>query len=235
MARDSDHLAQGFTGMADKTECTRRLRIARISLRVLVMGVGLLCLILGIKANRASKQRNAVAAILASGGRVSYEHVAFVGNREFEKRGKTVPKLAAFLDDYLPHDWVYDVKGVALFGEGCNDDVLSHVGELSSLESLGLWASAETPSRHGFGGRADSKAPRSGVSDEGLKSLASLRNLDSISFLGNSLTDEAVPVLMSFPALKRVQIDFGPGGSKVTRDAYAKLERDLEKRGPSKF
>lgn len=202
----------------------------RFSLRMLAVGLTVLCVAMGRKANNVAKQRNAVAAILASGGRITYEHSVQFGNREYPIRGQSPSKVSALLSRYIPHDWLYSVEGVALFGDACNDNMLKHVSELSSLKELGLWAAAEPPVDRGFGGTDNPKLPRSGVSDNGLNVLSSLNNLESITFLGNSLTDNAVQTLMTFPALKTVQMDIEPYGSAVSPEAHSTLQIELAER-----
>ena len=198
----------------------------RFTLRVSILALTVACVYLGVKANRVAKQRRAVKAILSSGGRVVYDHKARLGERVYS----TVDgPLSQILDD----DWFYSVEHVTLFGAGCNNAVLRHVGALTSVRGVNLWAWADAPHEGYIGETTNQYQPRAGVTDDGLKALATLPNLEFISFMGNRITDEGIEQLKEFPALKTVMLVDGDSRSepsRVSQDAKASLKRALKYR-----
>lgn len=60
-------------------------RAFRYSLRLVLLAMTMCCVFLGIEANRIAKQRRAVAAILAAGGRVVYEHKTRISGRTYSR------------------------------------------------------------------------------------------------------------------------------------------------------
>jgi hypothetical protein len=67
------------------------------------------------------------------------------------------------------------------------------------------------------------------VTDEVLAVLASLPNLEHVSFLGNQITDAGLEHLKKCPRLASVQIDLDRG-SLVSREAHESLLAHISKR-----
>jgi hypothetical protein len=209
--------------------CSRAKFRLRFSLRTLLLVVTVASVWLGYQADRVTKQRHAVAAILAAGGRVTYTHKTVLGGRSYS----TLPAHLRLLDD----DWFFSVEGVTLYGPGCNDEVLAHVADLPSITKLALWAWAVAPidgpvAKDGQGYLQ--WLPRDGVTDDGIAVLASLPNLEHVSFLGNRITDKGLEHLRKCPRLTSVQIDFGPDCG-ISRQAYKSLLADCSQRGGVRF
>ena len=192
----------------------------RFTLRASLVLLTLACVYMGVKSNRVAQQRRAVNAILSAGGRVTYAHETKLGERVYSTVDR---RLAQKLDD----DWFFSVEGVTLYGDGCTDEVAKHVGKLTSLKRVALWAWAEAPRDGPIGGSANTTQPRAGVTDKGVEYLAELPKLEHISFLGNRVTDAAIKQLKDFPALNSVQVDLDKG-SEVSREAYDSLMEALE-------
>lgn len=110
------------------TTVTRRPRLRlRFSLRSLLLLMGACAVALGLWANRAERQRRAVAAIRAAGGQVLYD---------FQATGDQAP-YPAWLGSLLPDDYLAELDAVWL-PPSATDDHLRPVGELTSLRRLSL-------------------------------------------------------------------------------------------------
>lgn len=191
----------------------------RMTLRVMLVLLGIGCLSLGYLANKASQQRAAVKAILQAGGRVRYEKVP-ENNRD--------PTLTErLLYPVLGDDWFYDVRAVTLYGDGCCDETLKHVVALPNVEDLSLWPSSVPPTNGTIIG--NSTPSGAGVTDDGLSSLRTMRNLRSISLDGNRFSDRGLEYLKECPNLIRAQVDYSQN-SKVTKDAYHSLMGTIHSR-----
>ena len=118
-------------GMANAKWNLRRL--FQFSLLTVIVCLTVACVALGIVARRVDRQRNAVAAILKAGGRVSYEHSIALGSSiHYESATPT------WFRRQLGEDWFSKVEGVTLYGGGCNDRTLQDVKELPSLRRIAL-------------------------------------------------------------------------------------------------
>src|SRR5262245_41378889 len=102
-----------------------RLSVRALMALVLAIGGGL-----GWFVHRAQLQRDAVAAILRAGGRVSYDWQWNNGRRI--AKGK--PRWPGWLVDRLGPDYFADVTRVDLAPRG-TDEVLAYVGHLGRLQS----------------------------------------------------------------------------------------------------
>jgi hypothetical protein len=155
----------------DAQPLRRRLRLPHYSLRSLLLAVTLLCVALGFWVNGAERQRRAVAAVLAAGGTVQYEHeqgVAF-----------------AVAGEFPGPDWLCRLLGVDYFADVIYARVppskysrvppdvtaaaIAQVGGLTSLKALDL---SETP-----------------LSDADLAGLSGLHRLKGLSLSGTQITD----------------------------------------------
>lgn len=116
----------GRTMLAITVDRRPRLRL-RFSLRSLLMVMGACGVVLGLWANRAERQRRAVAAIRAAGGQVLYD---------FQAIGDEAP-YPVWLSSLLPDDYLADPDAVWL-PPSATDDHLRPVGELTSLRRLSL-------------------------------------------------------------------------------------------------
>jgi len=103
-----------------KWKLRRLFQFSLLSVLVCLTAAGL---VLGIVAWRVDRQRNAVAAILKVGGRVSYEDSTALGTSIHWDKSVTT----TWLRRQLGEDWFSSVHGVTLYGSGCNDSTLQQV------------------------------------------------------------------------------------------------------------
>ena len=201
-----------------------RRSLFRFSLRFLFVCLTVLCIAVGLYARRVERQRSAVRAILQAGGRVTYEHKMVIGLRSHQRKKITVPAWAL---NALGDDWFYPVTGVTLYGAGCNDKALRNVENLPSVKGLALWPWAVAPEGGLMGGNVV-QGPLAGVTDDGLKVLSKLPQLEHVSFLGNRVTDAGLEQLRRHPKLNSVQIS--PSDSLATKNGCKSLQDELLKR-----
>jgi hypothetical protein len=143
---------------------------------VLTLGVGI-----GWFVRRAQVQRDAVAAILRAGGRVSYDWEWNNGRRI--AKGK--PRWSGWLVDCLGIDYFADVTRVNLAARG-TDEVLTHVGHLSRLQSLNAMASD--------------------VTDVGMAHLDELPRLQELELAYTRVSDASLPQLKRLTGLRKLDL-----------------------------
>jgi hypothetical protein len=165
---------------------------------VLVMGVGL-----GWVVRSARIQRDAVAAILASGGSVSYDWEWSPGKGPITKGEPWAPR---WLVDRLGVDHFGSVVMVTL-GPQATDAVMAHVGTLRKLDCL-IAANA------------------TGITDAGVAHLRSLVRLDHLDLNKTSATGACLADLAGLTRLHSLHLH----GLPVDDDDLANLARmtDLE-------
>jgi hypothetical protein len=108
---------------------TPKRRWAQFSLASMFVVVTVLCVWLLVVVNRAHRQRDAVAAIEALGGRVVYTQPG-------QGASEAIPK--PFLRRWLPRDYFNDVREVILAGTQVTETGLAHLQRLTRLRSLSL-------------------------------------------------------------------------------------------------
>jgi len=194
------------------------------SLRTLMIVTAVAALWLGIKTNQVRRQRVAVAAIKASGGRVIYDFQRQgAGQKQDEK--PPAPKWLRDLigDDYFQSvvavDWDHEQKLKAddlrwlrdlpklddlnLNYTNVDDEGLAHLRELTSLKHLCLEQCVN-------------------VTDHGLSHLDKLKNLEELALLSTSCSDEAIrKYVPQFERLKYLDV----AGIPITRDTAMEFLR----------
>lgn len=101
----------------------------RFGLRTLLVAVAALCLTLGIASDRAYRQKCAVEAIVARGGKVSYR-----------EPGAWTPSWRA----WPVRDFFEPVSSVFWAGASIDDDDLIHLRSLRGLRTLSLTSTSVT-------------------------------------------------------------------------------------------
>jgi hypothetical protein len=199
-------------------------RLFQFSLLSAIVFLTVAGLMLGILARRVERQRTAVAEILKVGGTVSYEDSVASGSSIHREKAIT----PMWLRKQLGEDWFSSVHAVQLHGAGCNDLTLQQVKKLPSVRRIALWAwSTPPPEDNPTGPRSAKKGPLAGISDEGLKILRSMPNLEHVSFLGNGISDSGLKHLHNHPKLRSIQLGPGPSDSHCTKEGIAELLKSL--------
>ena len=143
-----------------------RRRWFQYSLRTLLVLVTVLCVWLAVTANRARKQREAVAAIEAVGGVVYYEYQTKSGQK---------PPGPKWLRELIGDEYFVSVVLVDFNETQVTDAGLMHLKGLTKLELLYL--------------------NRTQITDAGLEHLKGLTNLEDLWLNGTQVTDEGVKKL----------------------------------------
>jgi hypothetical protein len=202
---------------ANPTPSRGKRRWVQFSLRTFVVVVGLIAVWLGWLVNSATRQREAVRAILARGGTIAYDY-------QYDARGRRLPNgkpsrpvwLQRILDDNYFHQVVLvglDVdevgNGVAptdedlvhierlpklrflyLGGGSISDDGLRHLQNLTDLHLLVLWANP--------------------ISGEGLGHLRHLKKLRHLDLSQTLVTDDKLKCLEFLTGLERIDLPNNP-------------------------
>jgi hypothetical protein len=161
---------------------------------------------LGWMIHRVRLQREAVAAIQASGGRVLYNWER--KNRNPVPNGK--PWWPKWLVDYIGVDYFGDVIFVEL-GEKGSDAEMIHIGRLRRLEELYLQVSAA------------SHDPVSRLTDEGMRHVAGLNRLRTLLLSSNRVGDAGLVHLQALTGLDELTILM----TQATPDGVAGLQKSL--------
>jgi hypothetical protein len=155
-----------------------RVQLSVRALMALVLALGGS---LGWFVQRAQVQRDAVAAILRAGGRVSYDWQWNNGRRIV--KGK--PRWPGWLVDRLGPNNFADVTRVDLAARG-TDEVLAYVGHLSRLQSLNVMAST--------------------VTDAGMAHLDGLTRLQALTLAYTRVSDASLPHLKRLTGLRKLDL-----------------------------
>lgn len=171
--------------MAQSAAKNPRRRWLQFSLRSLLVALTLFGILLGGWVNRATRQREAVAAIRAAHGEVGYDYQRTQYSYSIEQAG--APDR---LSNWLGIDYFHSVVVIALGGSltpaaTFNDDVRAKIGDLSRTEILRLGP---------------------GVTDSNLASIEGLRNVRYLTIQSPQLTDAGLIHLASLKRLLQVEI-----------------------------
>lgn len=163
----------------------------------------------GVRVWRAGKQREAVAAILADGGRVTYD---------YQKEGKASPAAPAWLRRLVGDDVFAHVVSAQVVG---NTD-LAFLEDLPSLEELDLAAAVfeegELRRVAGLSRLRKLDVSNSSISNEGLKQLVALPRLEELSLAGSAIGDDELRTLKGFTQLRILDLgNSGIGGRDLKR------------------
>jgi hypothetical protein len=169
--------------MEKVSEAKPSRRPLRLSVRALMVTVLLLALALGWMVQRVQVQREAVAAIRASGGSVVYDWQRIPGKRIDIKAEPNAPK---WLVERLGVDYFGDVV-VASLGNNPGDADLDRVGRLAKLVTIQIGQSNE-------------------ITDAGLAHLAGLIYLENLSLRGTKVTGPGLANLRSMTRLKTLSL-----------------------------
>jgi hypothetical protein len=199
-----------------------RISLGAFLALVLVIGVWLGWI---IRSERA--QREAVAAITRSGGRVWYEWE--IEDGRFYDREIHCP-WPKWLVDQVGVDYLGNVTRVEFFQRGSDAD-LAHIGNLGRLEELLLIDSPVTDSGLAHLRRSTTLKrlflPGTRISDSGLAYLKRLTRLEVLSLKDTAVTDAGLAHLKGLSALEQVHAgdkQFTDSGVRELRKSLPKLE-----------
>lgn len=181
--------------MESKSPRRRRLRITlRLSMAlVLVLGI-----LMGWQVNKARKQKEAVAAVKASGGSVRY-HWEFVNGKLAKGTQPNAPKWMRRL---LGDEFFQEIVQVNLHTTVDNSTGKRH--ELASVDRaddlLALLGNHQEIRMLSLQGRQ--------VTDESLRSIGQLENLEHLQiFYAGRVTDDGIAHLVGLKVLNSIHID----------------------------
>ena len=181
-----------------------RRRWLSFTLRGLLIVFTALALTLGWYANRALRQRAAVAVILQKGGRISYSHNDFKAVPSPELA--TPPPLAGLLGI----DFVDTVTVAEFLGPQFNDDDLQLLDSLPRIHWLRIYETKVTGS--GFDHVARCRrvtwllVNHSPLTDEALPAIGRMRQLTTLHLVDTRLTDAQLHSLAPLTALQSLSL-----------------------------
>jgi len=174
-------------------------RLFRVSLRTALVIVTVLCIILAVKAKQIRDQKQAVDAILATGGRIYYDD---------ELDPETCAPASAtwtrrWLNKSLGREYVAKVSLVTLYPThvACADEQVEMLAGIPYLRNLAIWPG-------GIGSRStlDTSAP-GGLTDDGLRYIAThLPNLRHLSVTASTATTNGLEHLEKLDQLESLQL-----------------------------
>lgn len=180
-------------------DATAPRRRFQFSLRALLIAVTALAVWLGLEVNRVRRQREAVEAIIAAGGKVHYDYEMAPGRSNTPDAEPAAPR---WLRKLIGEDFFRDVVDVDLNRTQINDEWLIRLNDLPKIERLNLAYTS--------------------VSDSGFERLTGLRNLRSAIPDETRCTDRSLAHLAAAsPDLRELAI----GGSGVTDAGLAEIAR----------
>jgi hypothetical protein len=151
---------------------------------------------LAVKLERARSQRQAVEAIVQSGGVVWYDYQLNDRGQYYVSRPK--PPFPTWMRQLLGDDFFFDVLNVD--AGDFTDKTMTHLAQLSRLKRLGL---------------TDTQ-----VTDAGLAHLEGLTNLEWLSLSGTQVSDAGMERLRGLGHLRSLDLDY----TQITDAGLAHLE-----------
>jgi Leucine-rich repeat (LRR) protein len=215
----------------------RRRRWIPLSLRIFVVGLGILGIFSGWVGIKIYRQHVAIAAIEASWGKVSTVPTAphwlkrWVDTKSMRSLDTVTRVELASISTAIPNSTLEKLRGLRhlrelhLNSSPITDDQLVYVAGLNQLEVLDL---RETQvgdvGVHNLIGME--KLQRlslldSQITDESLRILAELPNLEFLDVRATEVSDAGLPYLTEFPSLTDLYL----GSTKVTDAGMADLNR----------
>jgi hypothetical protein len=175
---------------------------------------------LGWIAHEARVQREAVAAIMAAGGKVHYDW-AWTEDWDWTKDWD-IPGKPGWLRRQLGPGFFEEVMAVWVFE--ADDSLMDHIGRLHHLQWLGIYQRNVTDSElASIAGLADLRSLTLGnsrITDAGLASIAGLPNLQRLYIEYSQITDAGLVRLSGLKHCRRVYIR----GRKVTPAGIAAMQ-----------
>lgn len=168
----------------------RRRRLLQFSLRsllifVLLVSIGMSWL--GVKLERARRQREAVRVVRAAGGYAWYDY-------EWEDRFAE-PPVPGWLRGLVGDDF-FDVVAVTVWRGDFGDDEMIYLRRLTKLEMIGICYAQITDAGleylEGLTNLTDLILTDTQITDAGLKHLEGLTSLHSLDVRSNQVTPEGV-------------------------------------------
>ena len=185
--------------------CDRRC--SRFTLRGLLCGVTLICILASLNANRAHHQRRAVNAVIQLGGEVTYDFDSLAESDgvvqswtrrilfySFCEPVVEVNLTASDVCDVTDSDLsclknLPDLKKLHLVGNrGLNGSGLRHVRGLHRLESLNLGMT--------------------GINDDAVRHIPSMKNLRELCLFDTTIGDDSANVLKELESIERLELCF---------------------------
>ena len=214
----------------------------QFSLGTMFIVVTALCLVLVMVADRAHRQRDAIAAIEALGGNELFDL------ETYERRTTRFPGV---LRQLLGPEYTDRVQSITLSGTQVSDDSLTLLHDLPHLKSLSLRRTCVTDAGlahiKGLSGLEHLLLDETQVTDAGLADLAGLSSLQELTLDGTKVgdsglahiqgltrlqvlwlsltqvTDEGMTHLAALKKLHTLSLS----GTRVTPDGVVRLQRSL--------
>lgn len=184
-------------GMAPLTETKPKGRWLQFSMRTMLVVVSMTCVALAVWVAPVERQRRAVAAIKALGGRVTY----------VENKSASVSPFWR----WLPQAYQDEVEEVSLTGTNVTDTELAHLGALTGLQKIYLYDTRLTDA-----GLAHLKCltklkklelNHNQVTDAGLAHLREMIGLQRLGLSGTQVTDAGLAQLQGLTGLQWLTLD----------------------------
>jgi hypothetical protein len=194
-------------------------------LRGLFICTALIAVWIGPKAHRARKDRFAVQTIQQVGGLVIYDFMLAQSEKVRGDLDKAVPPGPTWLRGLVGDEFFMRPVGL-VFREGTiTDDGLRHVGLFRDLKAIHLddRGISDAGVKHLASMETVERLflSRNFVTDEGLLHLAGLKNLHQLHLDSNQISDAGLEYLSRMDNLKTLCIR----GNLVTKDGVTRLQR----------
>ncbi len=175
----------------------RRIRL-RFSIRALLLMVLVFAVYLGYQSHRARNQRDAVAFIRDSGGRVFFDYQ--LDENDF---GIINPRLPGpdWLRGLLGDDYFQAIVTDDLNGTDVSDSDLVHLAKIPRIRYLRL--------------------ARTNVTDKGMEAVRDLSYLESLDISGTQVSDDGLMLLSEMPSLRVIDV----AATGVTSDGIARFKK----------
>jgi hypothetical protein len=183
--------------MAGMSEDPVKRRPLSLSLRTLIVVISVLCVVFAVVANRANRQRRAVARL---------QEVNAVARYDYEERANSPRPTLPWLRKLLGIDYFDTATLVFFMGDKAHGEDLEILSDLPHVVYLNL--------------------EQSNLPGDALVRIEKLSNLKSIGLGGTNGTDSALEHLSRMPQLESITIDsFNRPGSHVTDQGLAHLSK----------
>lgn len=208
----------------------KKSRVLVFSLRFLLVVLTTVAVLFGLRSQKARKQAAAVDAILAAGGHISYAYEYPNGIYHGTRLPNPKPRGNAWLRSRLGPEYfdrpVYVQKLPRASESRLDDELLRHIGNLTSVTNLNMAARYDCPATpRGVSNLRNLRKLESciinhlPVTDDNLRELSSLPALTHLSVYGSDITDQGLEHILTMTNLKSLDVGF----TSVTDQGLSRL------------
>jgi len=178
----------------------------RISLRLLLVIIAIICVWLGMKVKRVADQRQAISIMSSLEGSFSFDYQYDSKNSRLDHDAWPGPK---WMRRWLGEEWFREIYVAVLYNLN-NEQLTTLTGLMPELASLELFSQAINDNGLAGIGRCQNLVrlhiEHASFGDEGLRHIGQCQSLQMLSIRGTQVTDQGLRHLSELRELQRLDL-----------------------------